>query len=78
MVTITTTLELLPFDVPTEIRVKTALARRQEGLQKGIALQFDEVDMATIDTLCAEFREAIIQRRNRLRDLKILADDPTY
>lgn len=78
MAMITTTLELLPFEVPTEIRVKTAPARRQEGLREGMTLQFDEVDMATIDTLCAEFREAIIQRRNRLRDLKILADDPTY
>ena len=78
MVMITTTLELLPFDVPTEIRVKTAPARRQEGFQKRMTLQFDEVNEETIDTLCAEFREAIIQRRNRLRDLKILAGDPTY
>lgn len=69
---ITIKIEVLPFEIPTTVRLKANVGRRQDGFQKGSEVPLSELDLETLEMLCDKFKSDVLaaateQREDRIR-----------
>jgi hypothetical protein len=57
--TLTTTTELAPFPVPSEVIVKQVAQTRGCGFSPLPKMRLNQLDYATLDALCNEFRATV-------------------
>jgi hypothetical protein len=57
--TLTTTIELAPFPVPSEVVVKQAAGVRGCGFSPLPKMRLNQLDYTTLDALCNEFRATV-------------------
>lgn len=63
----TTTIDLVPFPVPTGVLVKMAPGRREAGFRTATEIPLHELSRDTLNALCDEFREAVFAAAFTLR-----------
>lgn len=59
MASLTTTIELLPFPTPTDVVVKQLAGSRGNGFSPAPKMKLNELDYATLDALCNEYRATV-------------------
>jgi hypothetical protein len=59
MAALTTTIELLPFPTPIDVAVKQMAGTRGCGFSPLPKLNLNQLDYATLDALCKEFRATV-------------------
>jgi hypothetical protein len=61
MASLTTTIELLPFPTPTDVVVKQMAGTRGNGFSPSPKLTLNQLDYATLDALCKEYRDTVFK-----------------
>ena len=59
---IDTRIKLQPFRVPNFVLVEALPGKRQDGFHEGPKYKLSELDAATLDLLCVQFREVIFKK----------------
>jgi hypothetical protein len=62
MATLTTTVELMPFAVPDGVIVKQPPRNRGDGFSPLPKMNLNQLDYATLDALCREWRAEVFSR----------------
>lgn len=62
MATLTTTVELVPFAVPDGVIVKQPPRNRGDGFSPLPKMNLNQLDYATLDALCKEWRAEVFSR----------------
>lgn len=60
MITIET--ELCPFSVPNYVLVKSRPGLKQDGIKEGAKYHISELDDATLEELCRQFRDDVFRK----------------
>lgn len=58
-------LDLVPFNVPNFVLVKEKPRKRQEGFAEGMKFRLADLDAATLDKLCEEFKKEIFKKAGK-------------
>lgn len=55
-------MEIMPFEVPVKVYLKTPPRNRQEGLKQAPTVKISDLPKETLEELCAEFRRKIFDQ----------------
>lgn len=57
--------EIIPFEVPTFVRVVSKPGLKQDGFKESPKIMLNELDETTLNTLCKEFRDEVFRRAKK-------------
>ena len=63
--TIETKIKLQPFRTPNFVLCEPKLSKREDGFNDSPKYSLSELDAATLDLLCAQFREDIFKKAGK-------------
>ena len=59
-------IKLKPFRVPNFVLSEPKITSREEGLQEPPKFALSEIDEATLDLLCEQFREDVFEKAGKI------------